>query len=134
MLKIEFKTWPNILKNCKNIFDKEPVLEFAIGPVCKYVIRRGGRSAQFSFFKKGMMPFWRIIKKNFHLTGTFESQIISEKNQIENIVDFQDEKKSYGLFVIWDVRENSFNSPKEPIPRINVRKKSLRIIFNPTNP
>ena len=109
MLKIEFKTWPNILKNCKNIFDKEPVLEFAIGPVCKYVIRRGGRSAQFSFFKKGMMPFWRIIKKNFHLTGTFESQIISEKNQIENIVDFQDEKKSYGLFVIWDVRENSFN-------------------------
>lgn len=109
MLKIGFETWPYILKNCEKIFEEEPILEGAMGLTCKFVIRRKGKPAPIFFVMKWAIPFWRIIKKNFHITGTFKSQIISEKNQIENIINKDVEVKTYCIFSVNIAMENYFN-------------------------
>ena len=108
MLNIGFDTFPYILNKCEKIFEKEPILEGAVGLTCKFVIRREGQSAPRFFIMKWVMPFWRIVKKNLHITGTFESEILPKKNQLRDRMGDDNKTKPFCIFSANTARENDF--------------------------
>lgn len=121
-MKIGFETWPYILKNCKTIFNKEPILEYVMGLECKYIIRRERKKAQIFFLKRLVIPFWRIIKKHFHITESmiedFNPASLSKKEKIQDVID-KKFKKNYCIFAIWDSRVNYFEGIYDVLKKID---------------
>jgi hypothetical protein len=96
-LKFEIDNWAYILNKCKSIFEKEPVLELAMGSVFLYAYMQRIKPTPLNFIKKWAAPFYWICKKNF-----------SGGKKIDNTLDDGDVKKSYGVFGIGMSRDNDF--------------------------
>ena len=116
-LKINNQTWPNILEECKNIFDEDPILELALAPIVKDTARGIIKPMRTYFFKKTMLPLWSVIKKVFHLT----------KGKINNIEHINSDKSSC-VFCLTTTRENDFNSIYPVIKKTSEKDENI-IIF-----
>lgn len=95
--ELKIDNWAYILNNCKNIFDKEPLLELAMAVVFVGAYVQKIKPTPLNFIKKWAAPFYGIFKKNF----------FGGKNNLNNIND-DDTKKLYGVFGIGMSRDNDF--------------------------
>ena len=96
-MNLQIDNWAYILNKCKNIFEKEPVLELVMGLVFQGAYGQRIKQTPLNFIKKWAAPFYWISKKNFS----------GGKNILNNIND-DDTKKSYAVFGIGMSRDNDF--------------------------
>lgn len=97
-MKLEIENWAYILNNCESIFEKEPVLELAMGRAFVDIQSERIKPAPLNFIIKSISPIYFFLKK------------IHSKNQIKEIIDAQDVKKPYGVFDINETRADLFNT------------------------
>lgn len=97
-MKLEIENWAYILNNCESIFKKEPILELAMGRSFVDIRSERIKPAPLNFIIKSASPVYFFLNK------------IHSKNQIEEIVDEMDVKKSYGVFDINEIRDDLFNT------------------------
>lgn len=102
------RSFPYVIEKCKDIFDREPTLEIAMGAVIKFIIRNRCESQKYYFAKKWTITLWRILKKNFHFTGEIHSKTLSMKTQRKNIIKSGQKKSAYCIFSIENTRDNYF--------------------------
>ena len=95
-MSLEIDNVAYILNKCKSIFEKEPLLELAMGLVFQGAYVQRIKPTPLNFIKKWASPFYWIFKKNF------------SGGEKMSDMDYSDVKKSYGVFGIGMSRDNDF--------------------------
>ena len=127
ILKLDANTWSSVLIKCKDLFDEEPALELALGPVIKDAIGKREKPPAKSLFLRWTLPFWFVLKNKFHLTGYLTLQKASKKTE-DIITENPKGKKSFCVFGIDNTRENNFDLIFPVLKKID-EKNETSILF-----
>ena len=113
--------WLYLLDKCHDIFEEEPILEFAIATVFKtYNTKENLKSTPYYFFKKWAFPYWQIIKLKRH-----------SKNNSDIIASSKDKNISYGVFNIVNTRDNNYGCIFPVMKKIDEKgKHSILVTYH----
>jgi len=94
---LEIENLKYILDNCKDVFEKEPVLELTMCLVFQNALIGRIQHSSIDVCKRWALPFYLVVKKNR-----------IKKKHVHIFLNDADNKKSYGVFGIGMSRDNDF--------------------------